>query len=79
MLNEKWKRPVRIGTASINGPLEAHNFMMTGWPNSKSVKFATAHLAILAALDGRQTPEDARGQFVNALKDAKLDYRGGNQ
>ncbi|WP_105385710.1 DUF982 domain-containing protein [Neorhizobium alkalisoli] len=79
MLTARWIRPVRIGDAWIVSPLEAHNFMMTEWPNSKSLKFAAAHLSILAALDGRQSPEDARGQFVNALKDAKLDYRAGLQ
>lgn len=76
MLTGRWSRPVRIGDSSIDSPLQAHGFMMSGWPNAKNLTFAEAHLAILAALDGRQSAEEARTRFVTAVWDAELDQRG---
>ncbi|MGR9170629.1 MULTISPECIES: DUF982 domain-containing protein [Rhizobium] len=68
----RWMPPVKIGNASIIGPLEAHRFMMNHWPHVKGAKFALAHMAILAALDGRQTPQEARASFDRAVKEACL-------
>lgn len=76
MLTEHWSTPVRIGDSSINSPLQAHGFMMREWPNTKYLTFAEAHLAILAALDGRQSIEEARTRFVTAVLDAELDHPG---
>jgi len=74
MLTGPWSKPVRIGNNSINSPLQAHGFMMRRWPNAKSLRFAEAQLAILAALDGRHSLEEARVRFVAAIRDAKLDH-----
>ncbi|MGK9051479.1 DUF982 domain-containing protein [Xaviernesmea oryzae] len=68
----RWMPPVKIGNASIIGPLEAHHFMMKRWPHVKGAKFALAHMAILAALDGRQTSQEARASFDRAVKEACL-------
>lgn len=76
MLTGPWNKPVRIGNVSIDSPLQAHGFMMRRWPNAKSLRFAEAHLAILAALDGRHSAEEARLRFVVAIRDAKLDHPG---
>ncbi|WP_440411981.1 DUF982 domain-containing protein [Neorhizobium petrolearium] len=50
--------------------------MLHGWPNAENLRFSAAHLAILAALDGRQSAEEARTRFVAAVLDAELDRRG---
>ncbi|MGK6317403.1 DUF982 domain-containing protein [Neorhizobium sp. DT-125] len=76
MLTGPWSSPLRIGDSSIKSPLQAHGFMMHGWPNAKNLAFAEAHLAILAALDGRQSAEEARTRFVAAVRDAEMDHRG---
>jgi len=67
-----WKEPVRTGGALITGPLEAHQFLMSGWPNQKDMAFALAENAILAALDGRKTAEEARSKFLAAVRSAQL-------
>ncbi|MBP1844601.1 hypothetical protein J2046_002860 [Rhizobium petrolearium] len=76
MLTGPWSSPVWIGDSSINSPLQAHGFMLHGWPNAENLTFSAAHLAILAALDGRQSAEEARTRFVAAVLDAELDRRG---
>lgn len=68
----RWTPPVKIGNASIIGPLEAHHFMMNSWPSVKGPQFALAHMAILAALDERQTPQEARASFDGAVREACL-------
>ncbi|MBP1842240.1 hypothetical protein J2046_000484 [Rhizobium petrolearium] len=72
LLTARWMPPVKIGNASIIGPLEAHHFMMKSWPHVKGAQFALAHMAILAALDGRQTPQEARVSFDGAVREACL-------
>ncbi|KGE02172.1 MULTISPECIES: DUF982 domain-containing protein [Rhizobium/Agrobacterium group] len=72
MLTLRWDKPVRAGGHLIFGPLEAHNFMISDWPHLKDRDFAIAENAILAALDGRQSPDEAREKFEAALKSAQL-------
>ncbi|MGK6317060.1 DUF982 domain-containing protein [Neorhizobium sp. DT-125] len=72
MLSVRWDKPVLVGDNLIFGPLEAHKFMMSGWPNIKDREFAIAESTILAALDGRKTPDEAREKFEAALKSAQL-------
>lgn len=67
-----WDRPVRTGELLIFGPMAAHDFMGANWPPMKDACFAIAAEAILAALDGRGSPDVAREKFEAALKSAEL-------
>jgi hypothetical protein len=72
MLNVIWDKPVKAGGNLIFGPLEAHRFMMSRWPGSKNLDYTTADTCILAALDGRASPDQARELFEAALRSARL-------
>jgi len=72
MENRFWDRPVRAGDDLIFSPFQAHQFARDRWPQKKDGAFAAAHHAILAALDGRVTPDEARIKFEAALKSAHL-------
>ena len=65
-----WDKPVRLPEALICGPKEAWDFMMTHWPHKKDLCFALASEAILAALDGRLSPDEARERFEAAIRSA---------
>ena len=72
MLNIQWERPVVAAGQSISGPLEAHRFLMHGWPHNKNLDWSAAENSALAALDGRVTPDEARVRFMAAVKSAQL-------
>jgi hypothetical protein len=72
MKNSFWDAPVRAGDDLIFSPFQAHQFVRTKWPDRKDPQFASAYDAILAALDGRVTPDEARVKFEAALKSAHL-------
>ncbi|MBP2549198.1 hypothetical protein J2858_002121 [Neorhizobium galegae] len=72
MARTHWQQPVTIGRDVIAGPHEAIRFMDRHWPPIKGMCFARAHLSCLAALDGRETAEDARLRFEAAVSEAKL-------
>lgn len=73
-----WEPPVFVCGMAIHGPFEAYDFMAsrTGhdvrWPKVKGSQFAKAQTAMLAAMDGRVSIEDARACFGLALKEAQL-------
>ncbi|MBT9370936.1 DUF982 domain-containing protein [Rhizobium sp. CSW-27] len=67
-----WNPPVRIGRDSVGDALEALAYMERRWPRIKGMCFAEAHLACLAALDGRQAAADARTRFMAAVEEARL-------
>ncbi|WP_037083668.1 DUF982 domain-containing protein [Neorhizobium vignae] len=72
MLTLKWEKPVRAAGQLIAGPLEAHQFLMHGWPHRKNGEWSAAENSALAALDGRKSPDEAREKFEAALKSAQL-------
>ncbi len=72
MQNKLWDQPVRAGDDLIFSPFQAHQFARSKWPDKKDAEFASAYDAILAALDGRVTPDEARVKFEAALKSAEL-------
>lgn len=72
MENTQWQKPVHIGREVIAGPHEAIRFMDFRWPAIKGMCFARAHLACLAAIDGREAPDQARQRFEAALDEAQL-------
>ncbi|CDZ33721.1 Hypothetical protein NGAL_HAMBI1145_19750 [Neorhizobium galegae bv. officinalis] len=72
MLTLRWDKPVRASGEMIFGPLQAHKFMISEWPYRKDREFALAESAILAALDGRNSPDEAREKFEAALASAQL-------
>jgi hypothetical protein len=72
MLTLKWERPVRAAGQLIAGPLEAHQFLMHGWPHRKNEDWSAAENTALAALDGRKSPDEAREKFKAAVMSAKL-------
>ncbi|EUB98089.1 protein of unknown function DUF982 [Rhizobium sp. CF080] len=72
MQNRMWDRPVRVGDELIFSPFQAHQFARSKWPHTKDAEFAGAYDAILAALDGRVSPDEARVKFESALKSARL-------
>ncbi|WP_105440457.1 DUF982 domain-containing protein [Neorhizobium sp. T25_13] len=73
-----WDPPVFICGIVIHGPFEAYDFMASRtnqnvrWPAVKGLQFAKAQTAVLAAMDGRGSIEDARACFSLALKEAQL-------
>ena len=71
-----WDRPVRVGEIMIMGPLNAYDFMTSSWPLLKDSHFIAASEAILAALDGRGSPDLARERFEMALASAELAVDG---
>ena len=71
MQNKLWDQPVRVGDELIFSPFQAHQFARSKWPHMKDAEFASARDAILAALDGRVTPDEARIKFEAALKSAR--------
>jgi hypothetical protein len=68
----RWDKPVRASGHLIFGPLEAHNFLMQSWPHTRNMDWSAAENSVLAALDGRATPDEAREKFEAALKSAQL-------
>lgn len=72
MENRFWDRPVRVGDELIFSPFQAHQFARDRWPHKKDGEYASAKDAIIAALDGRVTPDEARIKFEAALKTAQL-------
>jgi hypothetical protein len=72
MIKALWDIPVRAGDDLIFSPFQAYQFTRDKWPDRKDRDFASAHDAILAALDGRVTPDEARIKFEAALKSAQL-------
>jgi hypothetical protein len=72
MQNKVWDQPVSAGDELIFSPFQAHQFARSKWPDRTDAEFASAHDAILAALDGRVTPDEARIKFEVALKSAGL-------
>lgn len=67
-----WSQPVIAAGQTIDDPKQALAFMDQQWPAHKRLSFAHAHLACLAALDGREKPEDARRCFERAIDEAQL-------
>lgn len=41
--------PVKIGDASIIGPLEAHHFMMNRWPHVKAAKVCAGAYGVVGS------------------------------
>ncbi|MGK9055380.1 DUF982 domain-containing protein [Neorhizobium petrolearium] len=72
MRNKLWDQPVSAGDELIFSPFQAHQFARSKWLHRRDAEFASAHDAILAALDGRVTPDEARIKFEAALKSAGL-------
>ena len=72
MQNKLWDHPVRAGDDLIFSPFQAHQFARSKWPDRKDAHFASGYDAILAALDGRVTRDEARVKFEAALKSAEL-------
>lgn len=71
MENRFWDQPVRVGDELIFSPFQAHQFTRDRWPHRKDSEYVSAHDAIIAALDGRVTPDEARIKFEAALKSAQ--------
>ncbi|CAN7706021.1 DUF982 domain-containing protein [Neorhizobium tomejilense] len=73
-----WDPPFFACGIVIRGPFEAYGFMNSRdgqnvcWPVVKGSQFAKAQLAMLAAMDGRLSIEDARACFGLALKEAQI-------
>jgi hypothetical protein len=76
MIDIIWDQPVRVERGLIFGPREAWEFMQASWPHRKDPHFARASETILAALDGRVSPDLAREYFEAALKSAELSQEG---
>jgi hypothetical protein len=72
MQNVSWSQPVNVAGNMIRGPLDAHNFLMFGWPHVKNLDWSAAENCALAALDGRATAAESREKFEAALKSAQL-------
>ncbi|MGK9055506.1 DUF982 domain-containing protein [Neorhizobium petrolearium] len=70
MHNKLWDQSVRVGDELIFSPFQAHQFARSKWSHRKDADVASAHDAVLAALDGRVTPDEARIKFEAALKSA---------
>ncbi|MCY1669129.1 DUF982 domain-containing protein [Rhizobium sp. SL86] len=67
-----WRKPVQAGGRAIHNPLEAIRFMDREWPGKKTMSFAEAHQACLAALDGREPADGARASFKDAVDEAQV-------
>jgi Protein of unknown function (DUF982) len=72
MQEAQWRKPVQAGGRAICNPLEAIRFMDREWPGRKTMSFAEAHQACLAALDGREPVDEARASFKEAVDEAQL-------
>jgi Protein of unknown function (DUF982) len=72
MHNFHWDQPVIAAGQAIDDARQALAFMDRRWPSTKRLSFAKAHLACLAALDGREKPEQARRRFKQAVDEAQL-------
>lgn len=49
--------------------------LLTHWPRGKGKAYITAQQACLAALEGRETPENAREAFIAAAMAARIHIR----
>lgn len=59
----------------IIGPTSAMDYLLGHWPPSRdddAIQAAT--IALIDAVDGRRTPEEARKAFVDALRQAGIIY-----
>ena len=70
-----WDKPVKLalpggGNLQIRGPFEALAILTEGWPSMAGRHFIHARTSCRAALDDRIAPEQARREFVQAVKEA---------
>lgn len=72
MRKSLWNDPVIAAGQVIEDARQAISFMDHQWPGLKRLSFAHAHQVCLAALDGRQKPEDTRRRFEQAVDEAQL-------
>lgn len=72
-----WSVPVGIITTEgliriVTGPEDALSVLGANWPSPSSASFKHARRVCIAALCGRQVPDDAREAFVDACAEAHL-------
>ena len=72
MTDTIWDQPVRVEGVLNFGPRPAWEFVQTSLPYRKDAYFARASKTILAALDGRVSPDLAGEHFEAALKSVEL-------
>ncbi|MGO4440961.1 DUF982 domain-containing protein [Rhizobium sp. RAF56] len=69
-----WQEPVRLTFGQlefrlVNSPDEAVSCLITQWPNRRGPCFVKALTACRAAIAGRMDAEQARGEFVAAVRE----------
>jgi hypothetical protein len=75
MSNTTWQKPVTVtlpgtGRVEISGPFEALALLTEGWPTMAGRHFIRARVSCKAALDDRMSPEQARREFEQAVREA---------
>lgn len=75
MPNRAWLSPVAVEfphqeRLSVAGPFDAMTCLTNSWPTMTGHKFLKARSACKAALDGRVSVDDARRDFVAAVREA---------
>lgn len=75
----RWNRPITVGTKRVGQYLtiqtveRAAEYMLQEWPKEpKGKAFDAARAALLAAHDGKLSPDDARAAFVKAIGEAEI-------
>ena len=68
MKNTGWTIPVQIGDEIIFNSFQGRKYLLRQWSKTNSADFAIAERALLSAMDGRGSSEEAREKFVAAVQ-----------
>jgi len=83
MDDSSWEEPITFETNrlgkywTVTSTAEAARALMERWPVDTGEAYEAALRTCLAAMEGRETPDDARGAFLKAAEEADVFIRTG--
>lgn len=77
MPTEKWEKPIEVSFVGqdsriVGGPFEALICLTEGWPDMRGIQFLRARSKCRAALAGRSSAEEARSEFLAAVREVEM-------